>query len=130
MHWDIGSTILSHPLPTDMGDGYIELSRATGFSYGITVARGGLSARHHERSDLLFYLHTGSARFNIGEKTFQASIGDAIYVPRGAIYTALNTGSQPLQLVTIYSPPLDRKDIVYHESDDSRRREVAAPPGK
>ena len=130
MQWDIGSTILSHPLPANIDDGYIELGRAPDFSYGVTIARNGLSARHHEHSDLMFYLHSGTARFNVADKTFQAGMGDAIYVPRGAVYTAQATGNQQLQLLTIYSPPLDRKDIVYHEGDESGRKGVTAVPGK
>jgi mannose-6-phosphate isomerase-like protein (cupin superfamily) len=123
-HWDIGSTIYKTPLPEGVDDGYVELAQAPGFSYGVTIAREGLSARNHERSDLLFYVHRGSADFSVGDKTFPARLGDVVYIPRGAIYAAHSTSKEPLHLVTIYSPPLNRSDIIYHERADHDRSGV------
>ena len=123
-HWDVGSTIYKTPLPEGVDDGYIELAQAPGFSYGVTIARQGLSARNHERSDLIFYVHRGSADFSVGDQSFSGRLGDLIYVPRGAIYSAHSTSKEPLHLLTVYSPPLNRHDIVYHERSDRNRSGV------
>jgi len=126
-HWDVGDRVRSNALPQDVADGYLEFARSPGSSYGVTLAHERLSARNHERSDLLFYIHSGVARFQVGEKSFTATNGDMVYIPRGAVYSAEAMSKQKLELLTIYTPPLDPADIVYHEAAE---RIIPMPSGK
>jgi len=128
-HWDVGDWTLKRPLSEDMDDGFLEFSRSPDFSFGLWLAHNRLSARSHARSDMLVYLHSGIARFNVGEMGFTVSTGDALYIPRGAIYTAVSMSDRPLQLFTIYSPPFDLDDIEYHERAESEREGTAAVEG-
>jgi mannose-6-phosphate isomerase-like protein (cupin superfamily) len=48
-----------------------------------------------------------------------------VYVPRGAVYTATSEDNRPLELLTVYSPPLDPNDVLYEERADRGRENVA-----
>ncbi len=126
-HWDFGDRIRNNPLPTDVADGYLEFAKSPGSSYGVTLAHQRLSARNHEHSDVLFYVHTGVARFQVGTKSFTAANGDLIYIPRGVVYSAESMSNHGLELLTVYTPPLDPSDIIYHEAAE---RVIPAPSGK
>ncbi|MFH0765253.1 MAG: cupin domain-containing protein [Calditrichota bacterium] len=107
--------MIKHPLPGDMDDSYLEFQKAPNMSFGVTMAHGKISARCHERHDLLIYVHNGSARFHVGEKDFWISNGDVLFIPRGAVYSAESRDSRSLELLTVYTPPFDGLDIVYRE---------------
>lgn len=118
-HWDVGDEKLRHPLPPEMGDGFLEFSKAPGFNFGLTLAHDKISPRSHERHDMIMYVHWGSGRFHIGDKDFHASAGDVMYVPRGTVYSAARTGNLPLELLTVFQPPFNGDDVVYEDSEDS-----------
>ena len=119
MHYDVGDQILKKKLPKDVADGFLAFSKAPGFSYGVIMAHEEISKRSHDRSDMLMYIHGGGARFHVGEKSFLVAAGDVVYVPRGAIYSATqNRGQVPLQFFTVFSPPFDSDDIIYHDDKD------------
>ena len=113
--WDMGSYLLRHPLPEDIDDGFMELHTAPEATYGIILARNRITLRSHEYHDLILYGHRGTARFHVGEKDFTVSMGDILYIPRGAVYSAEGSGPQLLQFFAVYSPRFDGTDIVYHE---------------
>lgn len=118
-HLDVGDQILKHKLPPDVEDGFLQMGEAPDFSYGVMVAHEKISKRNHERSDMLIYVHSGQARIHVADKSYHISMGDVVYIPRGAIYSVIsNTDQYPLELLTFYSPPLNPEDIVYHEAGD------------
>ncbi|MEQ1840060.1 MAG: cupin domain-containing protein [Verrucomicrobiales bacterium] len=45
--------------------------------------------------------------------------GFAVIVPAGANHNIINTGSSPLKLYTIYSPPNHRDGVVHHTREDA-----------
>jgi mannose-6-phosphate isomerase-like protein (cupin superfamily) len=45
--------------------------------------------------------------------------GFAIIVPAGANHNIINTGSVPLKLYTLYSPPNHRDGVVHHNRGDA-----------
>ena len=118
-HWDVGDEKLKHPLPPEMGDGFLEFFKAPGFNFGLTLAQEKISPRSHERHDMIMYLHWGSGRFHVGDKDFHASAGDVIYVPRGTVYSAARTGTLPLELLTVFQPSFSGDDVVYEDKDES-----------
>ena len=80
----------------------------TGGQIGLvegTVPPGGGPAPHvHERTDETFYLVQGELEFRSGDKTFTASGGDVVFLPRGIVHGFHNAGIQPAKLVFIYTP--------------------------
>ena len=45
--------------------------------------------------------------------------GYAVVVPAGAKHNIINTGTEPLKLYTIYSPPNHRDGVVHHMRADA-----------
>lgn len=45
--------------------------------------------------------------------------GYAVVVPAGARHNIINTGTEPLKLCTIYSPPNHRDGVVHHTRADA-----------
>jgi mannose-6-phosphate isomerase-like protein (cupin superfamily) len=45
--------------------------------------------------------------------------GFAVLVPAGALHNIVNTGSEPLKLYTLYSPPNHRDGVVHHTRADA-----------
>jgi mannose-6-phosphate isomerase-like protein (cupin superfamily) len=68
-------------------------------------------------------VHTLDQFFRVEEGTGEAVLdgvwtpiraGYAVVVPAGANHNIINTGSVPLKLYTIYSPPNHRDGVVHH----------------
>jgi pimeloyl-ACP methyl ester carboxylesterase/mannose-6-phosphate isomerase-like protein (cupin superfamily) len=104
---DEGDTLL--PPPTQMR--ILEDGQHTGHRLGIgeiTVAAqtDGPPQHRHARHDEGFYVVSGTARFTVGEKSYDAPAGTLIMVPPGAPHTFANPGDQPLILLNTFTPDL------------------------
>jgi mannose-6-phosphate isomerase-like protein (cupin superfamily) len=73
-------------------------------------------------------VHTLDQFFRIEEGTGEAVLdgvrtalnpGYAVLVPAGAKHNIVNTGSAPLKLYTIYSPPNHRDGVIHHTRADA-----------
>jgi mannose-6-phosphate isomerase-like protein (cupin superfamily) len=40
------------------------------------------------------------------------SVGDIVYIPRGAVHYFVNTASEPTDAFVVFSPPFDGKDTA------------------
>ncbi len=104
---DEGDTLL--PLPTQMR--ILEDGRHTGHRIGmgeITVAphTDGPPQHRHARHDEGFYVVSGTGRFTVGEKSYDAPAGTLVMVPPGAPHTFANPGDGPLVLLNTFTPDL------------------------
>jgi pimeloyl-ACP methyl ester carboxylesterase/mannose-6-phosphate isomerase-like protein (cupin superfamily) len=104
---DEGDTLL--PLPTQMR--ILEDGSHTGHRIGIgeiTVAphTDGPPQHRHARHDEGFYVASGTARFTVGEKSYDAPVGTLVMVPPGAPHTFANPGDEPLVLLNTFTPDL------------------------
>ncbi len=104
---DEGEVLL--PPPTQMR--ILEDGRHTGHRLGIgeiTVAAhtDGPPQHRHTRHDEGFYVVSGTARFTVGEKSYDAPVGTLVMVPPGAPHTFANPGDQPLVLLNTFTPDL------------------------
>lgn len=63
----------------------------------------GESIPPHFHPDLeeLYYILSGYGDITIGEEKKEISRGDAVYIPKNALHTLVNTGEVPLRFVTI-----------------------------
>ena len=71
------------------------------------------------KSDQSFGVEEGSgeAVLDGGRTTIRA--GSAVVVPAGTNHDIINTGSVPLKLYTLYSPPNHRDGVVHHTCEDA-----------
>jgi len=127
-HWDIGDQTLKHKLPDDISDGYLQFARTSDMSYGIMLAHDRISARSHANADMLLYIHAGTARFHIDDKDVTSSMGDLIFIPRGTVYSVESLSNRQLQFVTVYTPPLDSMDVIFHEAAERVKTMVPRLP--
>ncbi len=75
-------------------------------------------------------VHTLDQFFRVEEGTGEAVLdgvrtpigaGFAVLVPAGANHNIINTGSGPLKLYTIYSPPNHRDGVVHHTRAEAEK---------
>ena len=59
----------------------------------------------HPQVDQFFRIEEGQAKVVIDGEEHEVDEGFAIIVPAGSQHNVINTGSNPLKLYTLYSPP-------------------------
>lgn len=72
-----------------------------------------IGAEVHEEHDQFFRIDEGMGKVIIDDNEYEISDGSAVVVPAGADHNVINTGTEPLKLYTIYSPP-EHKDGILH----------------
>jgi quercetin dioxygenase-like cupin family protein len=95
--------------PTQMR--ILEDGRTTGHRLGIgeiTLAPGtqGPPQHRHARHDEGFYVVSGTARFTVGDTTYDAPAGTLVMIPPGAPHTFANPGDEATVLLNTFTPDL------------------------
>ena len=72
----------------------------------ITLAAhtDGPPQHRHARHDEGFYVVSGTARFTVGETTYEAAAGTLVMIPPGAPHTFANPGDQTTVLLNTFTP--------------------------
>jgi mannose-6-phosphate isomerase-like protein (cupin superfamily) len=86
----------------------------------ITVAphTDGPPQHRHARHDEGFYVVSGTARFTVGSRVYDAPAGTLAMIPPGAPHTFANPTSEPLVLLNTFTPDLyvqyfrDLRDLI------------------
>jgi quercetin dioxygenase-like cupin family protein len=71
---------------------------------GITPPGGGPPPHVHHREEESFYLLQGTLTIQAGERTFQASPGDFVHIPRGTLHSFRNNGDVDAKVLATISP--------------------------
>ena len=71
---------------------------------GVTPPGGGPPPHIHHREEESFYLLEGALTIQADGRTFQASPGDFIHIPRGTVHAFKNNGTVDARLLTTVSP--------------------------
>lgn len=69
--------------------------------------------------DQFFRVEEGSGEAVLDGVTTPIHSGFAVIVPAGTTHNIINTGTAPLKLYTIYSPPNHRDGVVHHLRADA-----------
>src|SRR5438046_8549941 len=74
----------------------------------ITLAPGtaGPPQHRHAQHDEGFYVVSGTARFTVGDTSYDAPPGSLVMVPPGAPHTFANPGEEPVVLLNTFTPDL------------------------
>jgi mannose-6-phosphate isomerase-like protein (cupin superfamily) len=86
----------------------------------ITIAphTDGPPQHRHAQHDEGFYVVSGTARFTVGQKTYDAAPGSLVMVPPGAPHTFANPGEETVVLLNTFTPDLyvqyfrDLRDMI------------------
>ena len=80
----------------------------SGGSYFISEFKcppgGGPPPHIHHREEESYYILQGEATVQAGGRTFHASVGDFIHIPRGTVHCFKNDGKVDLKMVITFSP--------------------------
>ena len=71
--------------------------------------------------DQFFRVEEGTGEAFLDGVSKKISAGFAVLVPAGTNHNIINTGSVPLKLYTIYSPPNHRDGVVHHTRADAEK---------
>jgi quercetin dioxygenase-like cupin family protein len=104
---DQGEIVLSGPIRMRI----LEDGGATSHRLGIgeiTLAphTAGPPQHRHAQHDEGFYVVSGTARFTVGEDSYEAPTGTFVMIPPGAPHTFANPGDQPVVLLNTFTPDL------------------------
>jgi len=77
----------------------------------------GIGAEVH-KLDQFFRVEEGSGEAILDGIPTAIRAGFPVIVPAGTNHDIINTGSVPLKLYTLYSPPNHRDGVVHHTRDD------------
>lgn len=66
----------------------------------------------HEDTDQFIRIEEGKAVVVINGKNITLEAGSSITIPAGSYHTVYNTGTRPLKLYTIYSPPHHQPGLI------------------
>jgi quercetin dioxygenase-like cupin family protein len=89
----------------------LEDGKTTGHRLGvgeITIPAGtaGPPQHRHAQHDEGFYVVSGTARFTVGDTSYDAAPGTLVMVPPGVPHTFANPGEQPVVLLNTFTPDL------------------------
>lgn len=81
----------------------------------MTLRRGEeIGEETHEGDQILLFVE-GEGEAVIAGESSPVRPGDYVFVPAGALHNFVNTGEDPLRLVTVYAPP-EHPDGTTHET--------------
>jgi len=69
--------------------------------------------------DQFFRVEEGSGEAELNGVRTAIREGFAVIVPAGAMHNIINTGTVPLKLYTLYSPPNHRDGVIHHTRADA-----------
>ena len=78
-----------------------------------------IGAEVHKSVDQFFRVEEGSGEVVLDGVRTPIRAGFAVLVPAGMNHNIINTGSVPLKLYTLYSPPNHRDGVVHHTRADA-----------
>jgi mannose-6-phosphate isomerase-like protein (cupin superfamily) len=73
------------------------------------------------KSDQFFRVEEGSGKAVLDGVTTEVHAGFGVVVPGGAKHNIINTGTAPMKLYTIYSPPNHRDGVVHKTRADAEK---------
>lgn len=80
---------------------------------------GEIGAEVH-KLDQFFRVEDGVGEAILDDVKSVIRAGFAVLVPAGSRHNIINTGSKPLKLYTLYSPPNHRDGIVHYTREDAQ----------
>lgn len=69
--------------------------------------------------DQFLRIESGKGTAHLNDNEHEVRDGSAIVVPAGVEHNIVNTGSEPLKLYTIYSPPEHAPETIHKTKEDA-----------
>ena len=78
----------------------------------------------HDANDQILSFVRGTGTADVAGETRSVSAGDIVVVPAGTQHNFVNTGSEPLVLMTVYGPPDHEPGTVHHTKAEADAAEA------
>jgi len=75
----------------------------------------------HEDGDQFIRVEAGTGRATLDGRAYPLSDGTALVIPAGVAHNVINTGSSPLQMYIVYSPPEHPHGTVHRTKAEAGR---------
>jgi mannose-6-phosphate isomerase-like protein (cupin superfamily) len=101
-----GSTVIPAPPagePVTLGPGETQGAYRV-LSGTIPPGEPGPPLHTHPDTDELFYVGSGEATFQLGDREVKVTMGGTVYVPRGTVHTVSNSGEAAITGLILISP--------------------------
>jgi mannose-6-phosphate isomerase-like protein (cupin superfamily) len=90
----------------------------------MTIPAGGeIGAETHGETDQMLFFVDGRADAVLDGQTTPVSSGHLVFVPAGTHHNFVNTGDEPLRIVTTYAPPEHEHGTVHRTKEEADRDE-------
>jgi oxalate decarboxylase/phosphoglucose isomerase-like protein (cupin superfamily) len=100
---------------------------AVSLMHVVLLPGQGHERHNHPDSDEILYILTGRGEQMVDDAAeFPVGPGQAIFIPKGAYHSTVNTGWEPLTLLAIYAPA--GAEEVLKELPDHRAVPAGEPP--
>jgi mannose-6-phosphate isomerase-like protein (cupin superfamily) len=88
---------------------YFRQVLATGKNVQVVIMSippgGEIGSETHQGNDQTLYLVEGSGQVVLDGQTADFNSGDLVLVPAGTLHNFITKGSEPMRIITTYSPP-------------------------
>ena len=84
---------------------------------------GEIGEETHPDNDQILLFVSGVGEARIDGETEAVAEGDLVCVPAGALHNFVNTGANPLILLTVYGPPDHAPGAVHHTKAEAEAAE-------
>ncbi len=75
--------------------------------------------------DQVLYFVSGKGEYSVGDDRGQVQPGDVVVVPAHTQHNFLNTGNEPMKLVTVYAPPEHAPGTLHRTKAEALEAEAA-----
>ena len=78
-----------------------------------------IGAETHPDNDQMLFFVDGKADAILDGDSTPVDAGHLVFVPAGTHHNFVNTGDEPLRIVTAYAPPEHEPDTVHHTKEEA-----------
>jgi mannose-6-phosphate isomerase-like protein (cupin superfamily) len=109
---EIEKVLAENPLGTSENIKITTLGQGQGVSHHLVQVRDREKPHVHKIHDGTVVMVKGHGYLMMENRRIDLSVGDIVYIPRGAVHYFVNTASEPTVAFVVFSPPFDGKDTV------------------
>jgi quercetin dioxygenase-like cupin family protein len=78
----------------------------------LELSPGAIYPGHAHPAPEIYYVISGTTRWTVGDETFTAEPGTAIYTPPNTLHRMINTGGEVLRTVYFWWAPEGRREVL------------------
>ena len=109
---EIEKVLAENPLGASENFKITTLGQGQGVSHHVVQIRDREKPHLHKLHDGTVVMVKGHGYLMIENRRIDLSVGDIVYIPRGAVHYFVNTASEPTVAFVVFSPPFDGKDTL------------------